>query len=108
MEKVGLFRPDLIFMDIRLPDGSGLELTRKIIGIYPDTKAIIMTGHESMGYQQLAAQYGAKGFFYKGEVTGKDILALVNPFGLLKEMEVENRQKVLHADIRYGIGRIGL
>ena len=50
MEKVGSFRPDLIFMDIRLPEASGLELTKKITANYPDTKIIIMTGHDSMGY----------------------------------------------------------
>jgi len=85
MEKVGSFRPDLIFMDIRLPEASGLELTRKITAKYPDTKVIIMTSYDSIGYQELAAQYGAQGFFSKGEVTGKDILALVKPFQPLKE-----------------------
>ena len=84
MEKVGSFRPDLIFMDIRLPEASGLELTRKITANYPDTKVIIMTSYDSMGYQELAAQYGAKEFFFKGEVTGKDILTLVKPFQPLK------------------------
>ena len=84
MEKVGSFRPDLIFMDICLPEASGLELTREIMGNYPDTKVIIMTGYGSTGYPELAAQYGAKGFFSKGEVTEKDILALVKPFQPLK------------------------
>jgi len=84
MEKVGSFRPDLIFMDICLPEASGLELTREITGNYPDTKVIIMTGYGSTGYQELAAQYGAKGFFSKAEVTEKDILALVKPFQPLK------------------------
>lgn len=80
MEKVGSFRPDVIFMDIRLPEASGLELTKEITAKYPDTQVIIMTGYDSMGYQDLAAQYGAKGYFCKGEVNGKDILALVKPF----------------------------
>ena len=84
MEKVGSFRPDLIFMDILLPEASGLELTRKITANYPDTKVIIMTGYDSTGYQELAAQYCAKGFFSKAEVTEKDILALVKPFQPLK------------------------
>jgi DNA-binding NarL/FixJ family response regulator len=84
MEKVGSFRSDLIFMDICLPEASGLELTREITANYPDTKVIIMTSYDSMGYQELAAQYGAKGFFSKGEVTAKDILALVKPFQPLK------------------------
>ena len=84
LEKVGSFRPDLIFMDICLPETSGLELTREITANYPDTKVIIMTGYDSTEYQELAAQYGAKGFFSKGEVTAKDILALVKPFQPLK------------------------
>jgi DNA-binding NarL/FixJ family response regulator len=84
MEKVGSFRPDLILMDICLPEASGLELTREITANYPDTKIIIMTGYDSREYQELGTQYGAKGFFSKGEVTAKDILALVKPFQPLK------------------------
>jgi DNA-binding NarL/FixJ family response regulator len=67
-------------MDIHLPEGSGLELMKKILLHYPETKVIIMTGYEVPIYQELAAQYGAFGFFSKGEVTGRDILALVKPF----------------------------
>jgi DNA-binding NarL/FixJ family response regulator len=67
-------------MDICLPDASGLELTRKITANYPDTKVIILTGYDSTGHQEIAVQYGAKGFFSKGEVTGRDILALVKSF----------------------------
>jgi len=65
MEKVGSFRPDLIFMDICLPEASGLELTREITGNYPDTKVIIMTGYDSTGYQELAANTGLRDFFLK-------------------------------------------
>ena len=84
MEKVGLFQPDLIFMDIHLPEGSGLELMKKILPNYPNTKIIIMTGYELTVYRELAAQYGAIGFFSKGEATGRDILAFVKPFQLVK------------------------
>jgi DNA-binding NarL/FixJ family response regulator len=84
MEKVGSFRPDLVLMDIRLPETSGLELTRKILANYPDTKVVIMTAYDAMEYQELAAQSGAKGFFSKGEATRKDILAMVKSFQPLK------------------------
>ncbi len=43
-EKIG---PELIFMDIRLPDANGLELTRRIKAQYPRTVLTILTGYES-------------------------------------------------------------
>lgn len=77
MEKVGLFRPDLIFMDIRLPDISGLELTKTIKEKYPTTVVVILSSYDSAEYQKQAARYGAKLFLSKSETTRKDLLALV-------------------------------
>jgi two-component system response regulator YesN len=45
MQKVESYEPDLILMDIRLPDESGLELTKKIKATHPDVKILILTGH---------------------------------------------------------------
>ena len=82
MEKVDLFRPDLILMDIRLPDISGLELTKKIKEKYPNTVIIILTSYDSAEFQKVAIQYGAKSFLSKSETSKKDLLALVKSLSL--------------------------
>ena len=68
--------PDLIIMDIRLPDESGLELTKKIKTMNPKVKVLILTGHHYPEYKEAAAQYGADGFLVKGGPS-EEILATV-------------------------------
>jgi DNA-binding NarL/FixJ family response regulator len=75
-QKVESFAPDLILMDIRLPDVSGLELTRKIKITNPNTKVLILTGHHYPEYREAAERYGADGFLVKGG-SSKEILAMV-------------------------------
>lgn len=78
-QKVESFEPDLIVMDIRLPDVSGLELTKKIKITNPDIKVLILTGHHYPEYKEAAARYGADGFLVKGG-SSKEIIAMVESF----------------------------
>ena len=79
MEKVESFQPDLILMDIRLPDTTGLELTKRIKINSPKTKVLILTGHHYPEYKEMAIRYGADGFLVKGG-SGQEILAMVESF----------------------------
>ena len=45
LEKMKAHLPNLVFLDIRLPGENGLELTRKIKRVYPDTVIIITCDH---------------------------------------------------------------
>jgi len=49
--QVETFRPNLIFMDIRLPGENGLELTKKIKARYPNITIIILTGYDLPEYR---------------------------------------------------------
>jgi len=60
--------PDLIFMDIRLPTLSGLELTQKIKADYPDIIIVILTAYDSPEYREAAIRYKADYFFSKDEI----------------------------------------
>ena len=52
--KVEYLRPDIIFMDIRLPGENGLELTRQIKDVYGYIVIVILTGHDLPEYRQRA------------------------------------------------------
>jgi YesN/AraC family two-component response regulator len=78
-KKVVSFQPDLVLMDIRLPDESGLELTKKIKLLTPNVKILILTGHHYSEYKEAAARYGADGFLVKGE-SSKELLTMVESF----------------------------
>lgn len=63
--------PDIIFMDIKLPEGNGLELTQKIKTSCPKIPIIILTSCDLPEYRQAANQYGADYFLPKTTSTGK-------------------------------------
>jgi YesN/AraC family two-component response regulator len=80
MEKVHSFCPDFIFMDIRLPDESGLDLMKRIKTEQPMTRVVMLTSFDYPEYRKTAAQFGADGFIVKGSVTFNEILKMVNSF----------------------------
>lgn len=76
LRKVEMLRPNLIFMDIRLPGENGLELTQKIKNRYPNIIVIILTGYDLPEYREASSQY-ADYFFSKDSSTTENIFTLV-------------------------------
>lgn len=77
MQRIISNPPDLIFMDIKLPGESGLELTAKIKAKYPDAIVIILTSYDSPEYRQAADQVKADHFLSKGSSSKESILTVV-------------------------------
>ncbi len=77
MEKTDSFCPQIIFMDIRLPDESGLQLTRKIKAKWLYTNVAMLTSHDLPEYRQAAMECGASHFFVKGSVDTSEIRSFV-------------------------------
>ncbi len=77
LQKVSASPPDLIFMDIKLPGKSGLELTAKIKAKYPDVVIIILTSYDTPEYREAAAKAKADHFLSKGSSSKEGILTLV-------------------------------
>jgi len=77
LEKIKAHLPDLIFMDIKLPGESGLELTKKIKADSPQMVIIILTSYDLPEYREAASKYGANYFLSKGSTTKENILTLV-------------------------------
>ena len=76
LQKVETLRPNLIFMDIRLPGENGLELTKRVKARYPNIIVIIFTGYDSPEYREFSSQY-ADYFFSKDSSTTQNIFTLV-------------------------------
>ncbi len=77
LEKSDSFRPQLVFMDIRLPGESGLQVTRKIKVKHPEINVVMMTSYDLPEYREAASEYGASHFFVKGTSDANEIRALV-------------------------------
>jgi two-component system response regulator YesN len=69
--------PDLIFIDIMLPGENGLQVTKKVKNLYPETSIIILTNHDSPEYREAASQAGAEYFMAKKSNSAKEIIDLV-------------------------------
>ena len=58
--------PDVVLMDLGLPDGSGIEATRAVLETSPDTRVLIMTMSDEDDAVVTAMRAGARGYVVKG------------------------------------------
>ncbi|MFB5195047.1 response regulator [Neobacillus sp. KR4-4] len=59
------FQPNVVIMDINMPQVNGVEATRELVDKYPDTKIIILSIHDDENYVTHALQTGAIGYLLK-------------------------------------------
>ena len=59
------YRPDVILMDIRMKDMSGLDASREILKAYPQAKILLLTTFSDDEYIVKALKYGVKGYLLK-------------------------------------------
>jgi len=59
--------PDLILMDIHLPDGNGLEMTGEIHALHPNLAIVILTNFDLPEYRDAAKRRGARDYVWKGD-----------------------------------------
>jgi DNA-binding NarL/FixJ family response regulator len=78
-------RADLVFMDLRLPQCNGLDLTRTIKALSADTCVCVLTSHAALEYREAALRHGADHFMVKGETTEADAVALVESYLLSRD-----------------------
>ncbi len=74
------FRPDLIVMDVRLPDGSGIEACREIRAELPDTRVVMLTSYPDEDAVLSAIIAGASGYLLK-QVRARDLVAALEAVG---------------------------
>jgi DNA-binding NarL/FixJ family response regulator len=65
VERARTLQPDLVLMDVRMPDLDGIAATREVLSTSPDIKVVILTTFEQDDYIFGALHAGASGFLLK-------------------------------------------
>ncbi|MDF2788474.1 MAG: DNA-binding response regulator [Neobacillus sp.] len=82
--------PDVVLMDIHMPEMNGVDATAQIKGLFPSVKVMILTTFEELGYVRDALAAGAEGYVLKA-IHPKDLAAgirLVHHGGTLITQEI--------------------
>jgi two-component system response regulator DevR len=69
-------RPDVVLLDIRLPDGTGFDACRRILRQLPDTRALILTSIVDDSLVDQAIRVGAHGYLLK-EIDGGGLMRAI-------------------------------
>ena len=69
--------PDVVILDIGMPTLNGLEATRQILKLRPQTKVLILTMHESDSVIREVLDAGARGYILKTD-AGRDLVTAVD------------------------------
>ena len=69
LELVKEFEPNLMLLDITMPDGSGFEVLEEVQKNYPAIRVIVLTVHEAGEYAIRALRQGAAGFLPKSAAS---------------------------------------
>jgi len=68
--------PDLVLMDLSMPDLNGIEAMRRIHARQPGLPVVILTAHADAGIEREARHAGASGFLAKGTPLDDIVLVL--------------------------------
>jgi DNA-binding NarL/FixJ family response regulator len=74
------FEPDLVIMDVRLPDGSGIEACREIRAEFPTIRVVMLTSYPDEEAVLSAILAGASGYLLK-QVRGRDLVSALEAVG---------------------------
>ena len=76
MAKIKESHPDLLIVDISLPDGSGLDLIKRVLAVFPEMPILVSSMHDERLLAERVLLAGAKGYINKQE-AGEFLVAAV-------------------------------
>jgi DNA-binding NarL/FixJ family response regulator len=92
LQLVKKLKPDVVIMDINMPNMNGVEATRTLVRTFPNTKVIILSIHDDENYVSHALQTGASGYLLKE----MDVEALIEAVKVVAEGGSYLHPKVTH------------
>lgn len=99
MARVPAARPDVAVLDVRLPDGNGIELCRDLLSRMPDLRCLILTSSTSDEAMLDAILAGASGYVVK-DIKGMELARAVKDVGAGRSLLDNRAAAALMAKLR--------
>lgn len=99
MARVPAARPDVAVLDVRLPDGNGIELCRDLLSRMPDLRCLILTSYTSDEAMLDAILAGASGYVVK-DIKGMELARAVKDVGAGRSLLDNRAAAALMAKLR--------
>ncbi len=77
LEAVARLRPDVVLLDVQLPDMDGFEVSRQLSGNGARPKIVLTSSRDASEFGDLVDGCGSRGFIPKGELSGGRLAALL-------------------------------
>jgi two-component system, NarL family, response regulator DevR len=94
---VARLKPDVVLLDIRLPDGSGFDACKEILKRQPETRILVLTSFTNDSFIYDAITSGAQGYLMKE----------IDPLGLVQAIhDIAAGKSILSPDVMAGVMRV--
>lgn len=110
IEKARKGKPDVILMDVRMPNMNGIDCMKSIKAVQPKTKVIILTTFDDDEYIYESLKHGADGFLLKGASINElvNAIELINAGGSIVDAGVSSKvislfKKMAKADFLFNV-----
>jgi DNA-binding NarL/FixJ family response regulator len=102
VEVVTAHRPDVMVIDIGLPEGGGLTIADRVRRLFPETAVVVLADHDNAQYRQAAQECGASAFVAKQRMATQLLPAIVSVGSGSRELELERIRKAVATPPRRG------
>jgi len=99
LARIPALQPDVAVLDVRLPDGNGIELCRDLLSMLPDLRCLMLTSFTSDEAMLDAILAGASGFVIK-DIKGMELAAAIKEVGAGRSLLDNRAAAALMAKLR--------
>jgi two-component system, NarL family, response regulator DevR len=97
--RIPALKPDVVVLDVRLPDGNGIELCRDLVSEHPDLRCLMLTSFTSDEAMLEAILAGASGYVVK-DIKGMELAQAIKSVGAGKSLLDNRAAAALMAKLR--------